>query len=133
MEQDVEALAATIRSKLEEAPAEVAFEEALKAAADEILHKAPARLIDVEPVEVIKQEIHEEAESIRPFLEKVDRRQKLEKLASEVSDRFADSPAYQDSDLPQEQERIESTIEQLRNSTPPRRSSANPTDVVTSL
>jgi hypothetical protein len=114
MTDDVAALAAAIKAKLDEKPAEVEFSDALRAAQTEILHGGSPRQSDAEPIEVLKREIHEEAESIRGVLEKFDRVKRLEKLVWEIKDRFGHRPDYPGGILPAEQERLEDLISELR-------------------
>jgi hypothetical protein len=113
---DADELAATLKAKLEEEPAEVAFDDAITAAIREVAGGyRPLEGADL--VGILNEEIHREAETIRPFLEKVNRRRKLEALAYELHDRFAGGILFDRTEVGKEHARLSALIEELRRET----------------
>lgn len=111
-----EELAASLRAKLEEEPAEVAFDDAITASFREV-HGGYRPLEGADLVGILNEEVHREAETIRPFLEKVDRRRKLEALAYELHDRFAGGVLFDRTEVGKEHAALTALIEELRKET----------------
>jgi DNA-binding transcriptional regulator GbsR (MarR family) len=96
-------------------PAEEVYEKAIWEARREVIDKVePLMDENIEAMDVLKEEFHREAESIRKFLEKVDRRRKLVALAWHIRDAFAWVPNFGDSSMAREMEHVDTEIQRLR-------------------